>query len=141
MITPDESSWTQPEDSVAAFLDDYDRLGHSDGDGDGGLTGVFAATFLALDPHRAIALTPQQLEAGLPARRKMFADAGVTALRRHSARQQRLDDRHVLLSARWQAERAAGSLTLASTFLLRQEDDHHEIVVYLNHTDLAQRLA
>ncbi|MGW4210414.1 hypothetical protein ACWEIJ_20665 [Lentzea sp. NPDC004789] len=133
MTTPD---WTSPEESVAAFLDDYDRLG-SDG---GGLDGVFAATFLALDPHRALALTPQQLGAALPARRKMFADAGVTALRRQSARQQRLDDRHVLVSAEWLAERAAGPLTVASTFLLRQEDDRHEIVVYLNHTDLAQLL-
>jgi hypothetical protein len=137
VTTADESSWTSPEESVAAFLDDYDRIGR---DGDG-LAGVFAATFLALDPRRVLALTPQQLAAGLPARRKMFDDAGVTGLRRQSARQQRLDDRHVLVSAEWLAERAAGPLTLASTFLLRQEGDHHEVVVYLNHTDLARLLA
>jgi len=134
VTTPD---WTSPEDGVAAFLDDYDRLG-TDG---GGLSGVFAATFLALDPQRALALTPQQLAAGLPARRKMFADAGVTGLRRQSARQQRLDDRHVLVSAEWHAERAAGPLTVASTLLLRQEGDRYEVVVYLNHTDLARALA
>ncbi|MFD9739341.1 hypothetical protein [Umezawaea sp. NPDC059074] len=137
MTTPEENPWTPPDDDVVSFLDDYDLRGRDGGD----WSGVFSGTFLALDPQRALALTPRQLGAGLPARRKMFTGAGVTALRRVSARQQRLDDRHVLVRAEWLAERPIAPVALASTFLLRREADHYEIAVYLNHNDLALLLA
>jgi hypothetical protein len=126
------NTWTPTDPDVAAFLDEYDR---------GDPTALFAGTFLVLDPARAAAVTPAQLAAALPARRTMFDAAGVGALRRTGARQQRLDDRHVLVSAGWSAERTAGGpLNLASTFLLRREGDSFQIMVYLNHTDLVAAL-
>jgi hypothetical protein len=124
--------WTPPDPDVAAFLDDYDH---------GDATALFADTFLALDPARATAVTPAQLAAALPARRQMFAAAGVGPLNRTGARQQRLDDRHILVAADWSAERSTGGpLNVASTFLLRREGDSFQIMVYLNHTDLAAAL-
>ncbi|MBO3749978.1 hypothetical protein J5X84_28185 [Streptosporangiaceae bacterium NEAU-GS5] len=135
-----DSGWTPLTDDIAAFLDDFDLRGRHV-DTDDSQAGVFASTFLALDPHRALALTPEQLAAVLPARRRMFAEAGVTELVRVAAWQLRLDERHVLVRADWQAHRPGGQIVLATTFLLRREGGGYEIVVYLNHTDLARQLA
>jgi hypothetical protein len=131
--------WRQPSAEVAAFLDDFDARG--DGS-DADVTTLFAPTFLALDPARALAITPAMLAAGLPARRRMFAEAGVGPIRRVDAREIRLDDRHALVSADWVAERAGGEpLRLSSMFLLRHEPDGWRVLVYLNHADVAALLA
>jgi hypothetical protein len=128
-------AWTEPEPEVAAFLDDYDSRGDR-------AAGLFAGTFLVLDPARAISLDPAALAAALPARRRMFDAAGVGEISRTGARQLRLDAQHVLVSATWRADRAGSvPLELASTLLLRREPDRYEVVVYLNHTDLAAALA
>ncbi|WP_433223368.1 hypothetical protein ACQP00_25950 [Dactylosporangium sp. CS-047395] len=126
-------TWTPLDPDVAAFLDAYDS---------GDPLALFAATFLALDPARAVAITPAQLAAALPARRAMFDRAGVGPLTRAAARQLRLDDRHLLVGADWTAPRTGGEpLHTTSTFLLRREGDSFQIMVYLNHTDLAAALA
>lgn len=131
--------WTPLEPDVATFLDDFDARSAA---GDGGAA-LFAGTFLALDPVRAVSLTPAVLAAALPARRNMFSQAGLGPAGRVDAWQLRLDDRHVLVAANWAAERSDGRppLGLASTFLLRREDAGYEVVVYLNHQDLAVALA
>jgi hypothetical protein len=126
-------TWTPLDPDVSAFLDAYDS---------GDAPALFADTFLALDPARAVAVTPAQLTAALPARRAMFDRAGVGAMSRTGARQQRLDERHLLVNADWSAPRtAAEPLHLTSTFLLRREGDRFQILVYLNHTDLTAALA
>lgn len=88
-------SWTSLEPAIDAFLEDFDARG---ADPDGRSDALFAPTCLALDPARAVAVTPQQLAAMLPARRAMFAKAGVDTVRRRGARQLRLNERHVLLA-------------------------------------------
>jgi hypothetical protein len=129
--------WTAPEPDIAAFLDDYDRRGEG-----ADPTALFAPQFLAVDPARALALTPEVLARALPGRRQMFDAAGVGETHRESARQLRLDDRHVLVCADWSAERAGGEpLRLQSTFLVRREPEGPRILVYLNHHDLAALLA
>lgn len=127
------SSWTSLEPAIDAFLNDFDARR---ADPHGRSDELFAPTFLALDPARAVAVTPQQLGAMLPVRRAMFAKAGVGTVRRKDARQLRLDERHVLVAGEWAAERESGTLTLSSTFLLRSEPGGYRVLVYLNHHDL-----
>ncbi|MEO3857090.1 hypothetical protein [Acrocarpospora sp. B8E8] len=100
MIT---SAWSPLDPDIEAFIEDYDRRNAEQGTE---ATALFAPNFLALDPAHAIALTPAMLAAALPARRDMFAAAGVGAIHRADARQLRLDDQHTLVSIDWTAERA-----------------------------------
>lgn len=133
------SEWTALEPTIHAFVDEYDRRS---AEPDTDPTALFADSFLALDPARAITLTPTILAKALPARRGMFDAAGVGAIRRTNARQLHLDDHHILVSVDWTAARAdRNPLHLASTFLLRQQPDGPRILVYLNHHDVTALLA
>jgi hypothetical protein len=132
------TTWSHPDPDVRAFLDDFDERGASP---DGGSEQLFAATFLAADPSSAVPLTPEQLAGTLPARRAMFDAAGVGAVRRQRAQQLRLDDRHVVVSGTWSADRTEGALELSSTLLLRSERDGYRVLVYLNHHDISALLA
>ncbi|MEW1648655.1 hypothetical protein [Streptomyces sp. NPDC091219] len=134
MNTPD---WTAPDDDIAAFLDDYDTRGR---DVAADQARSFAPNFLALDPQRASALTPAALEAVLPMRRRAFDEAGIGAFTRTGARQMRLDARHVLVAADWQAAHRPEPIPVSAIFLLRQEEHGYEIALYLNHTDLTAYL-
>jgi hypothetical protein len=135
-------NWTTVDADVAAFLDDFDANGRLSPEPGRGPADLFADSFLALDPVRAVTLTPGVLAAALPARRRMFDEAGVGEIRRIDASQLRLDDWHTIVSASWSAARAnAADLQLKSSFLLRRTADGYEIVVYLNHTDVATALA
>lgn len=154
MIT---SGWVALEPDIEAFLNEYDGRGSApSGDTPAGAgpasgaepataagpTALFAPNFLAVDPARAIALTPDMLARALPARRRMFDGAGVGEIRRTDARQLRIDDLHVLISADWAAERTTGEpLRLSSMFLVRREPAGPRILVYLNHNDVTTLLA
>lgn len=132
-------SWTTLEPAIGSFLDEFDERG---ADPHGGSEGLFADTFLALDPRYAVSLTPEQLASTLPARRAMFDRAGVGEVSRRDARQLRLDDQHVLVAGDWTAERdGSTSLQLSSTLLLRAEPGGYRILVYLNHQDITALLA
>jgi hypothetical protein len=136
MIT---SAWSALDPEIDAFIEEFDRTSSQ---ANTEATALFAETFLALDPARALALTPTMLAGALHARRGMFAKAGVGAVRRTNARQLRLDDHHVLVAADWTADRADREpLRLESTFLIRREPDGPRIVVYLNHHDVAALLS
>jgi hypothetical protein len=134
-----QESWTELSPDLTTFFDDFDaRSGRPDGQA----ADLFAKSFLAVDPTRALALTPQVLAGALPARRRMFDDAGVGALRRTGARQLPLDGQHVLVNAQWQADRKdAEPVELSSTFLLRREPEGWRVLVYLNHRDVEALLA
>jgi hypothetical protein len=68
----------------------------------------------------------------------LFETVGVTAVRRIAASQLDLDERHLLVTTDWDAERPGRpGLRLESTFLLRREDDGLHILAYLNHRDIA----
>lgn len=132
-------SWTEPSTEIEEFLRDYDTRGSTPG---GDAASLFAPTFLVVDPARALALTPAALAAALPARRRMFDDAGVGDLHRASARELRLDERHALVHAQWQAPRSDGTdIELSATFLVRREPEGWRVLVYLNHADVAALLA
>lgn len=136
MIT---SAWGPLDPDIDSFIEEFDRLGS---ESDTQATSLFAETFLALDPARALALTPAMLAGALNARRAMFAEAGVGAVQRSNAYQLRLDDDHVLVAADWTANRGDREpLLLESTFLLRREPAGPRIVVYLNHHDVAALLS
>src|SRR5215475_13264975 len=130
------SAWHSPTDDVAAFIAAFDRR-NSEGD-----TGDhFADNFLALDPNNVTVLTPSVLAAVLPARRRKFQDAGVTAVRRRETRQLEIDAFHLLVTAVWDAERHGREpIRLESTFLLRRDAEGLRILVYLNHHDVAALL-
>jgi hypothetical protein len=136
MIT---SAWSPLDADIKDFVDEFDRRSAGSGTE---TTALFASNFLALEPARAVALTPAILAAALPARRGMFDAAGVGDIRRADARQLRLDDQHIIVSVDWTAERAGRNpLRLESTFLVRREPDGPRIVVYLNHHDIAAMLS
>jgi len=84
---------------VAEFLDAFDRRNAQD---DTDTTALFGATFLALDPTSVVALTPRALAAVLPARKQMFAGAGVRSLCRENAREQRIDATFTFRRVSWQ---------------------------------------
>ncbi len=136
MIT---SAWNPLDPDIDLFIEEFDRLGSEP---DTQVSSLFAETFLALDPARALALTPAMLAGALNARRAMFAKGGVGAVQRSNARQLRLDDDHVLVTAEWSADRGEREpLLLESTFLIRREPAGPRIVVYLNHHDVAALLS
>jgi hypothetical protein len=128
------SSWKPLTPDIDAFLAEFERRG-TDPQSDSGEQ--FADQFLTVDPGQAAVLSRAMLTAALPARRKMFDTAGIGAVRCVAASQLDLDERHLLVTADWDAERAAGEpVRLQSTFMLRREDDGPRILVYLNHHDV-----
>jgi hypothetical protein len=126
------TTWREPDAEAAAFLDAFDRAADST---------FFAERFLTADPSRAVVTDRAALEAALPARRAMFANAGVGPLTRTDAAQLDLDPLHVLLTVEWEALRHGSPLNLDATFLLRRERDGLRILAYLNHRDVPRLLA
>jgi len=121
------------------FLDRFDA---STTDPTIDLSELFVDPFLALDPKGVHALNPTALAKFLPARREMFAKAGVTKVSRRSATESPVDGIHRLATVEWSAERGNGpALPLRSSFLLRREEGRLRIVVYLNHVDIQALLA
>lgn len=101
----------------------------------------FADTFMSADPRQAIAVPKAAFLGVLPHRQAMFDDAGVTSIDLLDVDTTALDDRHVLAATRWAARRkAGGSIPLASTFILRRQDDSFVVIFYLNHQDLTEVL-
>jgi hypothetical protein len=128
------STWTSLAPDVDAFFAAYERRGANPEEDSGD---HFAEEFLTADPNHALTLTRATLVASLPARRQMFAKAGIGALRLADASQLDLDQHHVLVRADWTADRAGGQpLRLESTFLLRRDEERLHILVYLNHHDV-----
>jgi hypothetical protein len=124
---------------TAVFLDRFDA---STTDPTIDLHELFCDPFLALDPTAVHALTPAVLMQVLPARREMFAKAGVTTTTRRSATESRVDNLHRLVTVEWTALRGnASALTLRSSFLLRAEQGRLRVAVYLNHADVQTLLA
>ena len=77
----------------------------------------------------------------LPLRRKLFADADVGAPQLVRAEQLDLDPLHKLIRTSWRAPRTdRPDVILESTFLVRRTEPA-QILVYLNHKDLAELLA
>ncbi|GIH20847.1 hypothetical protein [Rugosimonospora africana] len=134
------STWTTTlSPDVDAFFAEYAARG-ANPDADSGEH--FAEEFLTLDPNQARVLARGTLVAALPARRQLFAKAGIGPLQLADASQLDLDARHVLVRAAWTAERTgAQRLRIESTFLLRRDEGRLRIVVYLNHHDMVALLS
>jgi hypothetical protein len=133
------STWQPPSPDIDAFLTEYDRRS---ADPDANSAELYADTFLVLDPNNAMALARATFAAALPARRQLFAKAGIGEVQRRETRQLDLDRQHVLVRADWDAHRAGNQpVRLESTFLLRRDDDGIRIVAYLNHHDVTARLS
>ena len=128
----DLTTWREPDADVQTFLDAFDRAPDST---------FFAERFLTADPSRAVITDRAALDAALPARREMFARAGVGPLTRAAAAQLDLDPWHVLLGVEWEASRPGSPLRLDATFLVRREQEVLRILAYLNHRDITQLLA
>lgn len=125
---------------VRAF---FERFGRAD-DAPGAR---FADVFLSLDPTSVHAVPREALVQALPRRQELFASAGATGLELADLAETPLDDRHTLVRTSWTIRFAPGAAptaeppTLDSTYLLRREGDDWQVVVYLNHQDLAATLA
>ncbi|WP_405657823.1 hypothetical protein [Streptomyces sp. NBC_00079] len=135
MIT---AAWKPLDPDLDVFLTEFERRS---GNPESDSGEQFADQCLAADPKQAVMVSRDMLVAALPARRKMFQDAGVGTVRCVQAAQLDLDEQHVLVTADWDAERTGGqNVRLESTFLLRREEDGPRILVYLNHRDVAALL-
>jgi len=115
-------SWTSLDADSTAFLGSLDAAGAN----------AFDDRFLVADARRVAIVERAALAAALPARRAAFAAAGLGQPRLTSAAQLPLDDRHVLVTATW----AAGSVELASTYLLRRTTGGPRAIAYVSHRDL-----
>jgi ketosteroid isomerase-like protein len=107
------------------------------------LAGLFAGTFLAADPAGAQPVPRQAFLHALPRRAELFAAAGITRVVLAELQYHALDDTYVLAKTLWHGERARGStpVRLSSTFILRRDGDRLQVVLYLNHQDLARTLS
>jgi ketosteroid isomerase-like protein len=130
-----------PNGQVQAFFDtfaaaseqlDLDRLAE-----------LFAETFLAADPAGAQPVGRQAFLQALPRRAELFAAAGIARVVLADLQIQALDDSYVLARTQWRAERTGASapVRLASTFILHRDGDRLQVVLYLNHQDLARALS
>ncbi len=131
------NSWQAPDDQTDAFLREFERRNQQSDEQAGN---QYADTFLVADPQRALAVSRDAFVYNLPMRRKLFADAGVGPPELIDAQQLDLDPIHRLISTRWRAPRSDHThLILESTFLVRRTTPL-QILVYLNHKDLAALL-
>jgi ketosteroid isomerase-like protein len=110
------------------------------------LGGLFADPFLAADPAGAQPVPRELFLKALPRRAELFGAAGIGRVVLDDVTHEALDDTYVLARTTWRAERAAdggepAQVRLASTFLLRREGDGLQVVLYLNHQDLAEVLS
>ena len=106
------------------------------------LAELFAETFLAADPAGAQPVPRRAFLAALPRRADLFAAAGISRVVLTGLQHQALDDTYVLARTDWRAERTEAStpVRLSSTFILRRDADRLQVVLYLNHQDLARTL-
>jgi hypothetical protein len=125
---------------VRAFFERYERAGKDPGGG--ALSGCFCELFMSLDPRSASVLSPQELEAALPRRRKLFEAIGSDGLELAEMSEMPLDDLHTLVRTTWNLKLRAGApgrpVTLRSTFLLHQDAGAWRIALYLNHQDMSK---
>jgi hypothetical protein len=102
---------------------------------------LFADQFMNLGPGQSSVVPRGAFLRALPARRAMFESIQATGLALSAAWETELDRDHVWVEARWRLhiEDAAGDrgLELASALLLQRRDDGWQVVVYLNHHDIA----
>jgi hypothetical protein len=130
-----QSQWKALDPDVRAFINEFERRG-DDPESDTG--DQFADMFVVADPTQAVVIGRDILLASLPSRREMFSNAGVGSARLVEASQLELDDRHVLVTSDWDADRSGlEPVRLESTFLLRREPGGLRILVYLNHRDIS----
>ena len=132
---PDQSA-TQPGDPIRAFFDVFSRSSRAlDLDA---LAGCFDETFLSSDATGSRVVPRPAFLRALAGRAQMFADAGIGRAALTQVTHQELDPHHVLARTTWAAPRTdgTGEVTLASSFLLRQDGDRLRIVVYINHQGL-----
>ena len=106
---------------------------------------LFADPFVSLAPGQSGVVSRAAFLAALPARRAMFESIAATGLTLSAARETELDRDHVWVEARWRmhVEDAAGDrgLELASGLLLQRRASRWQVVVYLNHHDIAAVVA
>jgi hypothetical protein len=125
---------------IRAFFERYERAGR-DLDTDD-LTSSFAENFLSLDSSSAQALTPQMLITALPRRRALFESIGSDGLELDQIDETPLDEDHTLVRTSWTLRMRDSSnrppITLRSTFVLRRAQGTWQIVLYLNHQDMAR---
>ncbi|MGW5668512.1 hypothetical protein [Micromonospora sp. NPDC003776] len=117
-------------DFFAAFSPD---AGDADGFGD-----LFADPFLLADEAGARPVPRAAFLAAVPRRARLFADAGLGPAVLTDLSCRRLDDRYVLARTDWDAPRTAGGepVRLASSYLLHDDGDRFQVVLYLNHEGL-----
>jgi ketosteroid isomerase-like protein len=107
----------------------------------------FAPEFLSLDPNKVTALARDDMLVALPRRRALFDSIGAAKAELADVDELRLDERHTLVRTSWTmavprgGRAGAAELVLRSTFLLRREAASWQIVVYLNHADVAALVA
>ncbi|WP_433292146.1 hypothetical protein ACQP2F_27235 [Actinoplanes sp. CA-030573] len=98
----------------------------------------FADPFVVADTDGARPVSRAAFLQALPRRAQAFADAGVGRAALTSLTESRIDDNYLLIRTEWECARLAGGdpLRLASSFLVRDDGDRLEILLYLNHAGL-----
>jgi hypothetical protein len=98
-----KAGWKPLDPDIADFLTAYES------ENDSAVGERFTDRLLTADPRRIAVVDRADLVAALPARRQMFANAGVGALRRTDAAQLELDEHHLLVSTEWTTSTTATS--------------------------------
>ena len=99
---------------------------------------LFADPFLSADATGARPVPRDLFLQALPRRAALFADAGLGPAALTALTWDRLDDHYLLARTEWSCPSLAGGdpKRLASSFLLHDDGDRLQIVLYLNHVGL-----
>lgn len=125
---------------VRAFFEQYARAG--DKLDATALNDCFHEVFLNLDPKNAAPIARDALIRSLPMRQKLFDTIGARGMSLIALTETPLDEMHTLAATTWSVRFGPGArstepLEFGATFVLRLDDGHWRIVVYLNHQDVA----
>ena len=128
---------------VKAFFDEYERtIGASD---PAAIAAQYGEPFLFAGPHGTQAVNRDDFVKVLPKRQGFFKSVGLRSTTVVGLEETRVDDRCVLVKARWRMQfeptsARACHVDVSATYLLQQQPDGLRIVFQLDHDDLTKRV-
>ncbi len=131
------------QDALDQFLSTYERNTSSDDPTQ--VAAQFADDFLAAGPQGPVIVPAAVFAQKLPARKRLFDEAGLESARLTSRRDLRLGERYVLVETKWRMNFASEgkpgtSMDVGSSFLVDMGGSEPRILVYVAHQDVFQMM-
>ncbi len=130
----------QASERVKAFFATYEsNIGGAD---PATIAAQYGESFVFAGPQGTQAVKRDDFVRVLPKRQAFFTSLGLRSSRVVSLEEASVDDRCVLVRARWKIafESAGAAVDVSSTYLLQEHPDGLRIVFQLDHDDLTKRV-